>query len=155
MFSPKFENGFGSLQRTPSGKVENSVLTTRDRRVVEIAGSETGEVTGGVDFTEDIQRMFALANDVIDFVEPGDMPLGEAFLIGNEEIEPGRSEPAREDALEKDIGVESLLSSEPIRIERNASTVADCYFVSCGSGDGVDEIDIAIQANTIGPGDEI
>ena len=155
MFSPKFENGFGSLQRTPSGKMKNSVLTTRDRQVVEIAGSETGEVTGGVDFTEDLQRMFALANDVIDLFESWDVTLGEAFLVWDEEIGFCGTEPPGEDSLEEDVGVESLLLSKPICVKRNAATMTHSDLVSGCSCDGVDEIDVAIQTDTIGSGDDI
>ena len=37
MFFPKCENGFGSLQSAPSGKVENGVLAAGNLRIVEVA----------------------------------------------------------------------------------------------------------------------
>ena len=112
-------------------------------------------MAGGVDFTKDLQRMFALANYVIDFFEFMDVTLWEAFLIWDEEIGFCGIQPPGEDALEKDVGVESLLLSKPICVKRNAATMTHGDLVSGCSCDSVDEIDVAIQTNTIGPGDDI
>lgn len=89
MFFPKFENGFGSLQRASPSEVENGVLAMGNFWVVEIAGSEPGEMAGGVDLAKDFQSVFAFAEDVIDFFEPGDMALRKPLLIWDEEIESG------------------------------------------------------------------
>ena len=112
-------------------------------------------MAGGVDFTEDLQRMFALANDVIDFFESRDVTLWETFLVWDEEIGFCGTQPPGEDALEKDVGMVLLFRAEPVCVKRNAPGVAHGDLVAGRSGDRVDEIDIAIQANTIGPGDDI
>ena len=88
--------------------------------------------------------MFAFAKYVIDVFKSGNVALRKAFLVWNKYIESGRAKPAGKDALQKDVGIEFFLWGEPVCIDRNATAVAHSHFVSCGRGDGVDEIDIAI-----------
>ena len=45
MFFPKLKDGFGSLQGAPAGEMKNGILAAGDVRVIEIAGSEAGEMT--------------------------------------------------------------------------------------------------------------
>ena len=89
MVLPKLQDGLCSFQGASSGKVEDRVLAPWDFLVVEVAGSEPGEVAGRMNFTEDFQRMFALAENVIDFLEAWNVALGETFLVRNEKVDSG------------------------------------------------------------------
>ena len=155
MFFPNLKNGFGSLQGAPPGEMKNGILAAGDVRVIEIAGSEAGEMTRGMNLAEDFQGMFAFTENVIDVVEPLDVSLGKSLLIRDEEIESGRAKPAGKDPLEENVGVELLFLPKPIGVKRNAPAVADGDFISSLFRDGVDEIDILIQPDTIGAGDDV
>ncbi len=108
-----------------------------------------------MNLAENFQSVFAFADDMIDLFEAGNVALGESFLVGDEEIESGRSQPTGEDAFEEDVGVELLFLSEPVRIEGNVTAMADGDLISRLGRYGVNEIYVAIQPDTIGAGDDV
>ena len=59
------------------------------------------------------------------------------------------------EALVKDVGIEALGGAKPTGVEWNAPAVAHGDIVARCGGDFVDEVDVTIQSDTIGAGDDI
>jgi len=155
VFSPEVENSFGSLESAASGKVKDSSGAARDLGLIKVGRSESSKVAGRVELAKDGEGVLTFTKDVIDLLESGEVAMGEALLVWNEDIGFGRGEPAGEDTLEKEIGVEGFFATKPICQNRNPAAVAHGDFVS-GSGCGLmDEIDITVQSHAVAPGDDV
>lgn len=99
--------------------------------------------------------MVAFAQDVVDFFQPANVPSGESLLVRDKEVPMSRAQPAREDALQKNIGVESGFGGEDRPDRRDAPAVGDGHMVPGPGEAAVDQVDIAIQADAIGACNDI
>ena len=99
--------------------------------------------------------MPTLAKDVVYLFEQGDVTLRKAFLIGNENVGVSGIDPAGEDPFEEDVGIEALFSAYPTCVKGDASAMAHGNLIARCGGGFVEEVDVAIQSDTIGAGDNI
>ena len=144
VFLPEFENGFGALQGAAPSEVENALGNARDIGLVEVEGGEAGEVAGGMVFIENLESVLAFAENMIDFLESREVALGKAFLVWDEDIGLGGGDPAGEDSLKKDVGIEAISFPEERSPERDITAMAYCDLVTCGACCLVDEVNITI-----------
>lgn len=135
--------------------MKNAAGATGDGRLVEVRRGEAGVEARGVMLAEDRECMFAFAENVVDFLESGKVAVGKAFLIGNENIGLCRAQPAGEDALEEDVGIKDVFAAQPLRKQGDLPAMADGNFVTGSGGDLMDQVDVAVQSDSIGTSDEV
>lgn len=99
--------------------------------------------------------MAALAEDLINVFEVLEVAFREAFLVWDEQVLAGGAKPARKNALEEDVGIKFGFAREKPGEWRNRPTMRDCYFKTSRAECLVDEIYIAVEAYTIGAGDDV
>ena len=105
--------------------------------------------------TEDALGMTALAEDVVDVFEIFEVTLGKPFLVGDEEVAAGSTKPARENALEENIGIEPGFATEKAPQWRDAAAMAYGDLMSRSAQGLMDEIHVTVQAYTVGACDDV
>lgn len=123
--------------------------------IEEIFRSEAGEVAGGVVLLKGLEAVLGFAKDVVDFLQAPEMAFWEAFLIRNEDVGLRSSDPAGEDALHEDISVEAGFLRKDGEERRGSPAVTDGDLVAGGLCDFTDEIDITVEANSVGASDDV
>ena len=104
---------------------------------------------------EDPLGVLAFAEDVIDLLENGNVPVRESLLIGDEKVAFCGAKPTREDPFQENVGVETFLLWEPAMKGGGATAVAENNSVAALLRHATDEFDISIQAYAIGASNDV
>lgn len=99
--------------------------------------------------------MFGFAEDVVHLGEASEVAVGKAFLVWDEDVGAGSADPAGEDALHEEVGIEALFLREESEEGGGSAAVADGDLVPGCLGDFADEVDIAVEADAVGAGDDV
>jgi len=97
----------------------------------------------------------AFAEYVVDFVKMFNVPLGEPFLVGDEEVVFSGAQPAREDAFEENVGIKCWFAGEKAAEWRDGATVGNGDIKPSGRQGVVNEIDVAVESHSVGAGDDV
>ena len=90
-------------------EVKKRTGLTRNGLIEEIFRSEAGEMARMVVFLEGLKSRFSFTKDVIHFNQASEMSFRETFLVRNENVGLGSSDPAGEDTAHEDVGIKAGL----------------------------------------------